>query len=112
MGHAVTQVSFRRLVSLLEDARSLSPPYLENRVEYPSALYVSWGVVRPVSSEFFMPVSRSTVRGGSSGRSPLDLVIPDPVLRGSYSWEMALSVEEVRGSGRPVRDVLDVLAGV
>ena len=58
-----------------------------------------------------MPVSRSTVRGGPCGRSPLDLVIPDPVLRGSSSWEMALSGKEVRGYGWLVRDILDVLAG-
>ena len=57
-----------------------------------------------------MPVSRSTVQGGTSDRSPLDLIIPDPLLRGSSSWEVALSGEEVRGSGWPVRDVLDVLA--
>ena len=56
-----------------------------------------------------MPVSRSTVRYRPSVRSPLDLVIPDAVLPGSSSWEMALSGEEVRGSGWPVRDVLDVL---
>ena len=110
VGHAVAQVSFRRLVSFFDKARSLSPPYLENRVDYPSALSVSWGVVRPGISEFVMPVCRLTVRGGPSGRSPLDLVIPDPVQRGSSSWEMALSGEEVRGSGWPVRDVLDVLA--
>ena len=110
-GHAVAQVSFRRLVSLLDEARGLSQPYLENRVHYLSVLSVSWGVVRPGSSEFVVPVSRSTVRGGKSGRSPLDLVIADPVSRGSSAWEMALSGEEVRGSGWPVRDVLDVLAG-
>ena len=67
--------------------------------------------MRPGSSEFVVPVYRSNVRGGTSGRSPLDLVIPDPLLRGSSAWEMALSGEEVRGSGWPGRDVLDVLAG-
>ena len=41
----------------------------------------------------------------------MDLVIPDPVIRGSSSWEMALSGKEVRASGCPVRDVLDVLSG-
>ena len=111
LGHAVAQVSFRRVVSLLNEARGLSHPYLENRVDYPSSLSLSWGVVRPGSSQFVVLVSRSTVRGGKSGRFPLDLVIPDPLLRGSSSWEMALSDEEVRGSGWPVHNVLDVLAG-
>ena len=109
VGHAVAQVSFRRLESFPDEARGLSQPYLDSRVDYPSALSVSWGVVRPGSSESVVPVSRSTVRGGTSGRSPLDLVIADPVLRGSSAWEMALSGEEVRGSGWPGRDVLDVL---
>ena len=112
VGHAVAQVSFRRLVSLLDEARGLSQPYLENRVGCPSALSVSWSVVRPGSSGFVVPVSRSTVRGGTSRRSPLDLVIADPVLRGSSAWEMAPSGEEVRGSGWPVRDVLEVPAGL
>ena len=40
----------------------------------------------------------------------MELVIADPVLRGSSAWEVALSGEEVLGSGWPVRDVLDVLA--
>ena len=111
VSHAVTQVSFPRLVSLLDEAWGLSQPYLENRVDYPSALSVSWGALRPGSSEFVVPVSRSTVPGGTSGPSPLDLVTADPVLRGSSAWEMALSDEEVCGSGCPVRDVLDVLAG-
>ena len=110
VGHAVTQLSFCRLVSLLDEARGLSQPYLENRVDYPSALSVSWDVVRPGSSEIVVPVSRSTVRGGTSGRSPLDLFIADPVMRGSSAWEMALSGKEVRGSSWRVRDVLDVLA--
>ena len=92
-------------------SQGLSQPYLENRVDYPSALSVSWGVLRPGSSEFVVPVSRPTVRGGTSGRSPLELVIAYPVLGGSSAWEMALSGEEVRGSGWPVRDVLDVLGG-
>ena len=109
VGHAVAKVSFRRLVSLLDETRCLSSPNLENRVDYPSALSVSWGVFRPGSSGFVMPGSRSTVRGGPSGRSPFDLVIPDPVQRGLSSWKMALSGEEVRGSGWSVRDVLDVL---
>ena len=95
MGHAVAQVSFRRLVTLLDEARSLFPPYLENRVYYPLALSISWGVVHRGSSEFAVPVSRSTDRGGSSYRSPLDLDITDPLLRGSPSREMALSGEEV-----------------
>ena len=90
VGHAVAQVSFRLLVALLDEARSLSPPSLENRVDYPTALSVSWGVVRLGSLEFVMPVSRSTVWGGPSARSQLDLVIPDTVLRGSSSWKMAL----------------------
>ena len=64
VGHAVAQVSFRRLVSLLDEARSLSRPYVENRVDFPSPLSASWGVFRPDSSEFVVPVSRSTVRGG------------------------------------------------
>ena len=81
VGHAVAQVSFRGLVSFLDDARSLSPPYLKKRVDYPAALSVSWGVVRPCSSEFVVPVSRSSVWGVSSGRSLLDLVIPDPMFR-------------------------------
>ena len=111
VGHAVAQVSFRRLRSPLDEARDLSQPYLENRVDYPSALSVSWCVVRPGSSEFAVPVFRSTARGGTSGRFPLDLVIPDPVLRGSSSGEMALSGKDFRGSVWPVRDVLKVLAG-
>ena len=109
--HAVAQMSFRRIVALSDEARGLSHPYLENRVDYPSGLSVSWGVVRLGSSEFVVPVSRSTVRGGTSGRSPLNLLIRDPVLRGSPSWEMALPGDEVCGSGWPVRNVLDVLAG-
>ena len=52
VGHAVAQVSFRRLVSFSDEARSLSPPYLENRVDYPSALSVG------VS---FAPVVRSSL---------------------------------------------------
>ena len=60
VGHAVAQVSLRRLVSLLDEARELSPPYVENRVDYPSALSAfSWGLVRPGSSELGVPVSRS-----------------------------------------------------
>ena len=80
VGRAVAQVSFRRLVSPLDEARGFSHRYLEKRFDYPSDLLVSWRVVRPGSSEFVVPVSRSTVRGETSGRSPLELVIPDPVL--------------------------------
>ena len=61
VGHAVAQVSFSRLVSQLDEARGLSHHYIQNRVDYPSSFSVSWGVVRPGSSEFVMPVSRSTV---------------------------------------------------
>ena len=111
VGHPVAQVSFRHLASLLDEARGISQPYLKNRVYYPSALSVSWRFVRPGSSEFLGPVSRSVVRGGTSSRSPLELFIADPVLGGSSAWEMALSGEEVRGSGWTVRDVLYVPAG-
>ena len=82
VGLVVAQVSLRCLLSVLDEAKGLSDPYLENSVDYPSALSVSWVVVRPGSSELFVLGSRSTVRGGTSGRSPLDLVLADPLLRG------------------------------
>ena len=89
--HKVAQVSFRRPVSLSERARSVSHPFLETLVDYRSALSVSWGLVHSGSSEFVVPVSRPSSRGGASGRSPFDMVIPDSFLRGFLSWKMAIS---------------------
>ena len=45
------------------------------------------------------------------GRSPLDAVVPDAVLRSAYSWKMAVSSEGLRESGWTVRNILDVLSG-
>lgn len=58
-----------------------------------------------------MPVLPSNAQGGASGSSPFDIVIPDAVLRGLSSWEMALSGHDVHRSVWPVRDVLHVLVG-
>lgn len=41
VGHEVAQVSFRRVVSLLEKSRSFSNPFLQNRVDFLSVLSVS-----------------------------------------------------------------------
>ena len=45
------------------------------------------------------------------GRSPLDAIVPDAVLRSASSWKMAVSGEELRESGWTLPNILDVLAG-
>ena len=112
VGHEIALVSFRGLVSFLTRARGLSKPFLQSRVDYPSATSVSWAIVRPGSSELVLPGVRSSVRGGAVGRSPLDAVVPDVVLRSAPSWKMAVSGEEFRESGWTVRNILDVFRGV
>ena len=99
VGHEIALVSFRALVSFLTRACSLSKSFLESRVDYPSATSVSWAIVRPGSSEFVLPGVRSSVRGGAMGRSPLDAIVPDDVLRSASSWKMTVSGEELRESG-------------
>ena len=111
VGHEITLVSFRGLVSVLKKARGFSKPFFQGRVDYPSATSVSWAIVRLGSSEFVLLGVRSSVRGGAIGRSPLDAVVPDAVLRSASSWKMALSGEELRESGSTGRNILDVLAG-
>ena len=111
VGHVFASVSFRGLVSLLTRSRGLSKSFLHSRVDYPSATSVSWAIVRPGSSELLFPGVRSSIRGGAMGRSSLDAVIPDALLRSASSCKMAVSGEELRESGWTVRNILDVLAG-
>ena len=111
VGHEIALVSFRGLLSLLTRARGLSKSLLQSRVDYPLATSMSWALVRPGSSEFVLPGVRLRVRGGAMGRSPLDAVVPDAVLRSASSWKMAVSGKEIRESGWTVRNILDVLAG-
>ena len=88
--HEIGLVSFRGLASFLTKARGLSKPLLQSRVDYPSATSVSWAIVRPGSSEFLLPGVRSNVRGAAMGRSPLDVIVPDAVLRKASSWKIAV----------------------
>ena len=90
VGHEIALVSFRGLVSLLTRARGLSKSFLHSRLDYPSATSVSWAIVRPGSSKFVLPGVWSSVHGGAMGRSPLDAVVPDAVLRSVSSWKMAV----------------------
>ena len=109
VGNEIALVSFRGLVSLLTRARGLWKSFLQSLVDYPSATSVPWALVRPGSSESVLPGVRSRVRGGAMGRSPLDAIVPDAVLRSASSWK--ISGEELRASGWTVRNISDVFAG-
>ena len=111
VGHEIALVSFRGFVSLLTRARCLSKPFLHSRVDYPSVTSVSWAIFRPGSSEFVLLGVRSNVRRGTMIPPPLDVVLPDAVLRSTSSWKMAVSSEELCESGWAVRNILDVPAG-
>ena len=108
MGQEIAVVSFKNLVSLLEKAWELPPIFLESRVEYPS---VAWVVVRPGTSDFVAPSPQPSARGLATARSPLDVSVPNSVLRGVDGWKKALSGQVSRGSGWPIREVLNILAG-
>ena len=90
VGHEIALVSFRGFVSLPTKARGLSKPLLSSRVDYPSATSVSWAIVCTGSLEFILTGVRSKVRGEIMGRFPLDLMVPDSVLRNASSWKMAV----------------------
>ena len=111
VGQDIAVVSFKKLFSLLEKARELPPNFFESRVDYPSVTTVSWGVVRPGTSDFVAPSPRPITRRLATARSPLDFSVPDTVPRGVDVWETALSGEVSRGSGWPIREVLNILAG-
>ena len=71
---------------------------------------MTWGVVRPGTSEFVASKLRSNHRRSVAVHSPLDVLLPDSIFRGVGALEMALSGEVFRGSVCAIREVLNILA--
>ena len=113
--------SFRLLVGQLLRVRLLPSSSLVSRLDYPSEATVTWAVVNVVDGCIVPPPTPTDLRKtrtpisiaspvtSLSSRSPLEVLLPEELLRTKPLWVAVSLTEAARVSGRRVRDFIELL---